>query len=212
MFFDRADAGRKLGMELKKYGLKDAVLLAIPRGGIITGYEAAKAIGAKFSLIIVRKLPFPSEPEAGFGAISEDGSTYMQSNVNTFLGEKEIKKAVNEQKLMIKKRLLLRPTHFPSIKGKTVILVDDGIAMGSTMIAAILTCKKKGAKKIVVASPVASPEVKKLLKNYADEVIVLETPSPFYAVAQAYKNWGDISDLEAKKYLINAGFKYKAFK
>lgn len=196
MFFDRRDAGLKLGRALKAYKSKKVLVLAIPRGGIEVGYLVAKALKADFNILIVRKLPLPYNPEAGFGAMAEDGTVYMQPDARSWLSDADIKRVKKEQKLKIKERQKLRIKQLPSLKGKTVVLIDDGLAMGSTMIAAIKMCKKLSAKKVIVAVPVAGKNALQAVSDYADEIIVLETPEDFYAVAQVYYEWHDCTDKE----------------
>jgi len=198
MFEDRKDAGEKLAKALSKYKDKDVLILSIPRGGIEVGYQVAKYLNAEFSLIVTRKLPFPDNPEAGFGAIAEDGSTFIYENYTYHLSEETINKIIREQKKEIKRRIdvLRKGRPLPEVQNKTVILIDDGIAMGSTMIASIKLCKNKKAKKIVVAAPVSGREVAEKLGKIVDEIVILEKPRFFQAVAQVYRNWYDVDDRE----------------
>ncbi len=207
MFVDRKEAGEKLAKALEKYRDKKVLVLAIPRGGVEVAYYVAKSLNADFSLLISRKLPFSDNPEAGFGAIAEDGSTFISEDAEILLSKEEIDKIKKEQIQEIKRRIkiLREGKPLPEISKRTVILIDDGLAMGSTMRAAIELCKKKKAEKIVVAAPVSSKEVKQEVSELVDEIIVLETPEFFQAVAQVYKNWYDVSDEEVieimKKYI-----------
>ncbi|ADN09211.1 phosphoribosyltransferase [Sulfurimonas autotrophica] len=203
MFKDRKDAGRKLAAALQAYKEEAPLVLAIPRGGVELGYEVSKALSADFSLIICRKLPFPLNTESGFGAIAEDGSLYINELAATSISHKEIEQIIAQQSLEIKRRIqtLRGGKPLPSIKGRTVIVVDDGIAMGSTMHVAVELCRKRGAKKIIVAVPVASRQAIQKFSQMADEVVVLESPLDFYAVAQVYENWHDVSDKEVLDFL-----------
>lgn len=198
MFEDRKDAGEKLAKALERYRNKKALVLAIPKGGVEVAYYVAKYLNADFSLLISRKLPFPDNPESGFGAIAEDGSVFINEEAAQWLSKEEIEKIKKGQTQEIKRRIKIlrgdRP--LPEISGRTIILIDDGLAMGSTMRAAIELCKNKKAKKIIVAVPVSSKEVKQEISKLVDEIIVLETPEFFQAVAQVYKNWYDVSDEE----------------
>jgi len=198
MFEDRKDAGNKLAKTLAKYKDKDVLILCIPRGGVEVGYQVAKYLNADFSLIATRKLPFPDNPEAGFGAVAEDGSTFIYENYTYYLSEETINKIIREQKKEIKRRIdvLRKGRPLPEIRNKTVILIDDGIAMGSTMKASIKLCKNKKAKKIVVAAPVSGREVAEKLGEMVDEIVILEKPRFFQAVAQVYRNWYDVPDRE----------------
>lgn len=201
MFNDRKDAGEKLARALEKYKGKDVLVLAIPRGGVEVGSEVARALGAEFSIIVARKLPFPDEPEAGFGAIAEDGSTVILEGLGGLLPEETIEKIKKEQIKEIGRRVkaLRGGRPLPKIRGRTVILVDDGLAMGSTMQAAVMLCRNQGAKKIIVAVPVAGREAADRIKRLADETVVLEMPPFFHAVAQAYRHWHDVTDEEVLK-------------
>ncbi len=198
VFRDRKDAGEKLARKLEKYKDKGVLVLAIPRGGVEVGCEVAEYLHASFSLLVTRKLPFPDNPEAGFGAIAEDGSVFIFREASTWLSQKQIDEIVSEQSEEIRRRLqvLREGRPLPEIAGRTVILVDDGLAMGSTMRASIMLCRKKNAGQIVVAVPVAGREVAKDIGNMVDDIVVLETPANFMAVAQVYSNWYDVSDYE----------------
>lgn len=198
MFEDRKDAGEKLAKALEKYKNKNVLVLAIPKGGVEVAYEVAKHLNADFSLLISRKLPLPDNPESGFGAIAEDGSAFISEDAELLLSKDEIDKIKIEQIQEIKRRIkvLREGKSLPEISKRTVILIDDGLAMGSTMRAAIELCKKKKAGKIIVAVPVSSKNVKQEIGKLVDEIIVLETPEFFQAVAQVYKNWYDVSDEE----------------
>jgi putative phosphoribosyl transferase len=201
MFEDRIDAGKKLARALTKYRNKKVLVLAIPRGGVTVGYQVAEYLNADFSILISRKLPCPDDPEAGFGAIAEDGSMIIFEHAERWISKEEIDKIVEEQKQEIKRRIavLRKDKQLPEIANKTVILVDDGIAMGSTMLAAVMLCKNKKAKKIVVAAPVSGKDVAEEIEKMVDETVILEKPEFFQAVAQVYRNWYDLSDQEVIK-------------
>lgn len=198
MFDDRKDAGQKLALALDKYKDKGVVVLGIPRGGVEVGYYVAKHLNADFGIIVSRKLPTPDNPEAGFGAVAEDGSLFIFKDVFSYLSKDEIEAIIEEQKAEIKRRIdvLRQGKPLPEITGKTVIIVDDGIAMGSTMRASIELCKHKKAKRIVVASPVSGRETEEEFKHLVDDVIILEKPPFFTAVAQVYRNWSDVPNTE----------------
>jgi putative phosphoribosyl transferase len=198
MFKNRKDAGEKLARALENYRAENPLILAIPRGGVEVGLQVAKSLGADFSMIIARKLPFPDNPEAGFGAIAEDGSTFIFKDAYYWFSEETIDKIKKEQIAEIRRRInaLREGETLPEIKGRTVILIDDGIAMGSTMRAAIELCKNRKARKIVVAAPVAGREVVEDIRRRVDEIVILEIPEYFSAVAQAYEKWYDVSDEE----------------
>ncbi len=198
MFLDRKDAGEKLAKALHNYKNQDVIIFAIPKGGVEVAYEVSKYLNAQLSLLISRKLPLPSNPEAGFGAIAEDGSIFIFNDTYSRLSEEIVKKIVIEQKKEIERRIkVLRDGNpLPNIANRTVILVDDGLAMGSTMRVAIKLCKNKEARKIIVAVPVAGSRVAEEIARLVDEIVVLEKPEFFQAVAQVYINWYDVKDSE----------------
>jgi putative phosphoribosyl transferase len=201
MFRDRKDAGKKLAGALDAYGDKNVLVLAIPRGGVEVGYGVARALHADFSLLICRKLPFPDNPESGFGALAEDGSLFINEAAAVSVSDAEREEIVDEQREEVRRRIrsLREGEPLPPIKGRTVILVDDGIAMGSTMHVAVELCRKRGAGKIIVAVPVAGEQTVRKFSRMADDVVVLESPEFFYAVAQVYERWRDVSDAEVRE-------------
>lgn len=203
MFKDRSNAGKKLGGALEKYRGKNALILAIPKGGIEVGYEVAKKLQAELSVIITRKLPMPYNPESGFGAVAEDGSSYIIKRISAELNNVTIMDIRNEQleEIERRKKILRNNRPLPDMRNRTVILVDDGIAMGSTMLASIKLCINKKAGKIVAAAPVGGPDKPELIGREANDVVILETPPDFHAVAQVYENWYDVSDEEAVEIL-----------
>ncbi|MDM7917812.1 MAG: phosphoribosyltransferase [Methanosarcina sp.] len=198
MFKNRRDAGEKLAQALESYRAENPVILAIPRGGVEVGLQVSKRLEADFSLVIARKLPFPDNPEAGFGAIAENGSTVLLENAGYWLAGETIDRIKKDQIAEIERRInaLRGGKPLPDIAGRTVILIDDGIAMGSTMRVAIELCRNRKAGKVVVAVPVAGKDVADVIAKEADELVVLRIPSHFRAVAQAYENWYDVSDEE----------------
>jgi putative phosphoribosyl transferase len=190
MFKDRKDAGERLALALAKYKDQDVTVLGIPRGGVEVGYYVARYLHARFSMVVSRKLPLPNDPEAGFGAIAEDGSTFLVKRAAQWVSEKEIQAIQEAQKLEILRRVkTLR-------KGRPLPDLKDRTAMGATMLAAILLCRNKKAKKIVAAAPVAGEDVAAEIAEIVDELVVLETPVLFQAVAQVYRHWCDVPDSE----------------
>ena len=198
MFIDRTDAGIQLGEALLKYKGPDTIVLAIPRGGVEIGYQVAKALDAPLSLIISRKLPLPYNPEAGFGALAEDGSTWLVPGFRSYLRQDTVEEIISDQTAEIRRRIdaLRGGWELPVIKGQTVILVDDGIAMGSTMRASVQYCRNHEAGKVIVAAPVTGRDTAWDMEGIADDVVILEMPPGFRAVAQVYENWYDVPDEE----------------
>jgi len=203
MFKDRTDAGRQLAVELEKYSGKKALVLAIPRGGVEVGYQVSIHIKADLAILVSRKLPFPDNPESGFGAISEDNSRYISPSAAAWLDQTTIERIIARQQAELHRRIeiLRKKQPLPPIEGRTVILVDDGIAMGSTMRVSIMLCKNQKAARIIVAVPVAGRDTIRDIAGLVDEVTVLESPTPFYAVAQVYENWYDVGDEEVIRIL-----------
>jgi len=198
MFADRRDAGEKLARALAAYKGQNALVLAIPRGGVEVGVQVAAYLDADLAIIVSRKLPFPDNPESGFGAVAEDGSTFIFPDAAHWLPKAVIDRIVQEQRREIDRRIaVLRGGEpLPAIAGRTVILVDDGIAMGSTMRASILLCRNRKAGRIVVAAPVSGTRTAREMAELADEAVILEQPPFFRAVAQVYRNWYDVPDEE----------------
>jgi len=197
-FKDRRHAGRLLADALSDYRSENPLVLAIPRGGVEVGIEVAEGLDCDFDLIVVRKLPFPDNPESGYGAIAEDGSTFVFDRFARSVPEKTRKRIEEEQQAEIRHRvqLLRKGGDLPEIKGRTLILIDDGIAMGSTMRASVAMCRNKNAGRVIVAAPVSSKQSRKEFQSIADDVVILSTPAFFQAVAQVYENWYDVSDQE----------------
>jgi len=199
MFKDRADAGRKLALALEKYRDDPRVIvLAIPRGGVEVGLEVARYLHSDFDMLFCRKLQYPWTTESGYGALCEDGSIYINERALDGVTQEDIYREIERQSKEIAHRIATLRSGRPlkDLSGKIVILVDDGIAMGSTMIAAISMLRKLPVHKIVVAAPTASPHAIATLQELADEVVVIYAPSPFYAVADAYERWYDVTDDE----------------
>jgi putative phosphoribosyl transferase len=203
MFLDRTDAGIQLAERLDKFKNQNVLILAIPRGGVEVGFVVAQKLQADFSIVVSRKLPFPDNPESGFGAIAEDGSLFIFREYSYWLNKDRIHQIVEEQKTVIRDRIavLRKNRKLPEIKDRIVILVDDGLAMGSTMMAAIQLCKNRNPEKIIVAVPVSGKSTADMIAEEVDELVVLEMPDKFRAVAEVYRNWYDLTDEDVLKIL-----------
>ena len=196
MFIDRKDAGEKLSIELGKLKDENPIVLAIPRGGMVTAYETIKKFGFEWDLIIPRKIGVPHNKEIAIGAVSLDGTYLLNEeyidmlNISQEYIEKEISKQIEEIKRRLNK--YKGNENFPNVKSKTVIIIDDGIATGFTIQAAIKSIKKHAAKKIILAIPVAPQDTISLLEKIVDKVICLFIPNEFYAVGLLWTNywWG----------------------
>jgi predicted phosphoribosyltransferase len=204
-FADRVDAGKRLAEALADFHGKNAVVLAVPRGGVVVGYEIAAALVLPLDVIVPRKLGAPDNPELAIGAVAEDGSTVLDESVVTYLGVN--KGYIEEESARQREEITRRMTIYregaaaAEVKGKIVIIVDDGIATGSTMKAALVSVKNRGAKSVVVAVPVGPPNTIQELRRLADRVVCLYMPEYFEAIGQFYEDFSQTSDDEVIKLL-----------
>ncbi len=206
IFRDRTEAGKALGGRLGHYaGREDVIVLGIPRGGITVAFEVAQALRAPLEAFICRKLGAPGEAQLAFGAVAPGGVRVLDQEIISALGisQEEIEAVTAEQRTELERReRLYRGTRaFPSLKGSVAILVDDGIATGSSMLAALRALRELDPARIVVAVPVASQPARARLSREADEFVCLEAPRAFYAIAQFYDNFDQVSDEEAQALL-----------
>ena len=208
-FRDRSDAGRQLAAQLARYaGRPDVVVLALPRGGVPVGYEVARELGAPLDVFLVRKLGVPGHEELAMGAVATGGVRVLNDQVVRALGIPDyVIDAVavwEERELARRERLYRGERQPPDVRGRTVILVDDGLATGATMHAAIQALREQQPARIVVAVPTASPETCERLKEEVDDVICAVTPEPFYAVGLWYENFSQTTDEEVRDLLARA--------
>ena len=205
MFSDRVDAGKKLALSLMEYAGRDVIVLAIPRGGVVVGYEVAHMLQLHLDIIVPRKIGAPQNPELAIGAVTEDGTIMLDHRLVEYLGVSKsyIEEACKRQRLEITRRLKLYrgDTPYPNLKGRVVIIVDDGIATGATVKAALASIRKKDPKSIVIATPVAPPSTIKELERDADRVVCISIPEHFFAIGQFYKDFPQNSDEEVKRLL-----------
>ena len=198
MFKNRNSAAIELVEKLAKYKNRKAIVLAIPRGGVPIGAVVAKALGLPLDIVLSKKIGHPYNQEFAIGSVSLDG-VFLDENaklVSTEYIKKESQRIVND--LQQKYNLLMGNKEPLNIKGKMVLLIDDGIATGNTMIASLETIKKKGPSKTVVVSPVAPPDTVRKLEKYADEVICLLIPGGFHSTSEFYEDFSEVSDNEVK--------------
>ena len=200
MFTDRTQAGQRLAQRLISYEAMRPVVLGLPRGGVPVAAEVAKALDAPLDIIVVRKLGLPGHSEYAMGAIGEGDVRYVDWHVvSEFrVSAAQLSRVVERELAELERRSERYRANRARIDvaGRTVIIVDDGIATGSTVLAAVRVARALGAQSVVVATPVAPADTVARLRRVADEVVVLETPSPFYAVGQAYVDFGQIGDDE----------------
>ena len=199
-FVDRVDAGRRLGERLSARGVagRDVVVLGLPRGGVPVAFEVARALGAPLDVLVVRKLGAPSQPELAMGAIGEGGVRVLNDDVVAGLRVRsdDLAAVEDRERTILDRRLARFRSGRPpvALTGRTAVIVDDGIATGSTARAACRIARARGAARVVLAVPVAPARRMSGLDREADEVICLETPSPFFAVGQFYADFSEVSD------------------
>lgn len=207
-FEDRRDAGRRLTAALERYRGSDAIVLALPRGGVVVGYEVATQLSLPLDVFIVRKVGAPGDPEFGIGAVAETGAVQLNQQVVRLYGisPSYIQQEVERQKEEIRRRqqVYRGDRSLPNLKGRTAIIVDDGIATGYTALAAIRAIWAEGPREVVLAVPVAPPEAVEELRPEVSELVTLETPSPFYAVGAWYDNFAQTTDDEVRSLLEEA--------
>jgi putative phosphoribosyl transferase len=201
MFKNRKDAGLQLAEKLKSYkNRKDVLVLALPRGGAVTGFEIARTIGVTLDVLIVRKIGFPRQEELAMGAVSETGAIALNEDVISYGGisKKSIEDAISVQKGEIARRIgLYRGGEgLEKREGKTIILTDDGIATGATMKAAVATMKDERIERLVVAVPVCPRETADEFRAMVDEFVCLYTPADFIAVGNYYRDFSQVTDKE----------------
>jgi predicted phosphoribosyltransferase len=206
VFEDREDAGRRLSQFLSEYKGSDSVVLSIPSGGMPVGKEIKDALSLPLDLLIVRKIQIPWNPEAGFGAVNLDGYVIFNEPLlhSLELPENVINEQIEKTKEILLKRneLFRKGKGFPSLKNKTTIIVDDGLASGYTMIAATEFVKKRNPSKIIIAVPTGSYSTVRKISSIVDSLYCLNIREGYpYAVAEAYRNWYDLSDEEVLRIL-----------
>ncbi len=202
MFKDRVEAGRRLAQRLAylKDQAKEVIVLAVPRGGVVVGAEIAQALGAPLDVYITRKIGAPGNEELAIGAIAGDGTVILDEAIarSTGAGDRYIAQETERQRQGMARRLKRyrgeRP--WPILKGKTVILVDDGVATGATTLAALRALRKQEPAQLILAVPVGPPDSIERLRGEADAVICLATPEPFGAVGRFFADWSQTSDEE----------------
>ena len=209
LFQDRFEAGRVLASKLSHLGNRpDVVVLALPRGGVPVGYEVAKALNVPLDIFVVRKLGVPGQEELAMGAIASGGVRVLNENVIRMLGiPDEVVDAVaaqEERELERREREYRDGRPAIDVRGRTVILVDDGLATGSSMRVAALALRDKNPARIIVAVPVASPATCAEFELEVDQVICAVTPDPFRAVGQWYTDFSQTSDEEVRDLLRRA--------
>ena len=200
MIKDRIEAGKLLGKRLSTLDIKEPIVLAIPRGGMIVGHEVAKVLNCKLDVVISKKITPPENPEYAIGAITYDGTIYEGEYWNKFTNYPNFDEELDRKKIEVKRRLEeYRGTADYNLKEKTIILVDDGIATGSTVFAILNWLNKQNVEKILLAIPVIPVSTHADIERKVSQIIALEIPIEFSAVGQFYKEFDQVSDQEVKK-------------
>jgi putative phosphoribosyl transferase len=210
-FLDRHDAGRQLARELERFRDAAPVVLALPRGGVPVAFHVAEALAAPLDLALVRKIGAPGAPEYAIGAVAEGtekphvlvdkGAAEMLGIPHGYI---EAEAARQLQEIQRQRRLYVGDREPTSIQGRTVIVVDDGIATGTTTRAVLHALREERPERLVLAVPVAAPQAMEKLRDEADEVLALQVPSQFWAVGQYYENFEQTSDDEVIQLLSTA--------
>ena len=201
IFENRYDAGRQLAEKLGEFKNQPVIILAIPNGGVPVALQVALALNADLDLIISRKIPIPLRPEGGFGAVADDGTTMINQEVlkSINLNENQVNYQVNKVRNDIQQRSILYRSNRPIslVNGKTVIVVDDGLASGYTMLAAVESVRRRQPKRVIAAVPAASATAVKQIEKIADRVITVVTAFvPKFYVSDFYRYWNVLSDNE----------------
>lgn len=205
MFRNREDAARQLAVKLKGRALHDPLVLAVPRGGVVTGSVLARELGAELDVVLSRKLRAPMQPELAVGAVSEDGKVYLNPYAQEMLElpesylveerRRQLSEIARRQKLFRAVRPQAR------IADRSIIVTDDGIATGSTMIAALQIVKTQGPRELIVAVPVGSPDRLEQVRQWCDDLVCLLHPEAFWAIGQFYEDFTQVEDEEVVELL-----------
>jgi putative phosphoribosyl transferase len=214
-FKDRIDAGRRLAAQLTSYARRaDVLVLALPRGGVPVAFEVARALGVPLDVFIVRKLGVPGHEELAMGAIASGGARLVDERLVQQLGirDQQIEAVANAEQRELERRERQyrgdRPP--PDVAGRTVILVDDGLATGASMRVAVAALRHEHAASVVVAVPIAPPETCELLRSEANDVVCAVTPEPFYAVGLWYEDFTQTTDEEVSELLARSAARTSA--
>ena len=205
MYKNRVDAGKRLAEALLRLRREDVVVLGIPRGGVVVANEVAKALKAPLDVVVTRKIEAPGEPEYALGAVTQEGDIMMDRQAAESLGAsmEYLDDQIRLKREEVKDRMQrLRGTApYPELGGKVVIIVDDGIATGSSVSAAVMSVKKRRPKEVIVAAPVAPADAVQALSEDGARVVCLSTPGPFLAIGEFYEDFGQVEDIEVKRIL-----------
>ncbi len=205
IFEDRVDAGRQLAKRLEGYAHCADVVLGVPRGGVVVAYEVAAALGAPLDVFLSRKLGVPGQTELAFGAVSASGERYLDEYIlrTAAISAQQVEWITAEVRKELDRRASVYREDWPplQVEGKTVILVDDGVATGASVYAAIQALRQMQPTRLVLAVPVAPASAWEWLRTVVDEIVCLDLPQPFAAVGEFYRNFAQVEDAEVVRLL-----------
>ena len=205
IFRNRDEAGKKLAGALLQFKGEDVVVLGIPRGGVVVANEVARALGAPLDVVVTRKIEAPGQPEYGLGAVTQEGDVVLDSYAAESVGADPayLEDQIRRKRQEVKERMerLRGDAPYPDLEGKVVLIVDDGIATGSSVEAAVVSIKRRRPKAVVVAAPVAPPDVVKNLSGKGVKVVCLQTPGLFFAIGEFYQDFTQVEDEKVKRIL-----------
>lgn len=212
-FKDRRDAGKKLAQKLSAYaGQPGTLILALPRGGVPVAYEVAQALSAPLDVFIVRKLGLPGREELAMGAVASGGVRVLNGDIIRMLSiPEEVINIVAKrelQELQRREKLYRKDRPSPEVRDRTILLIDDGLATGASMRAAIAGLRAQHPARIVVAVPAAAPDVCEAFRSEVDEIVCAITPEPFYGVGRWYEDFSQVTDEEVRMLLEEANHQY----
>ncbi|MDG6952783.1 MAG: phosphoribosyltransferase [Nitrososphaerota archaeon] len=205
LYKDRADAGKRLAGALLHLRGEDLVVLGIPRGGVVVANEVAKTLDAPLDVVVTKKIEAPGEPEYALGAVTQEGEVMMDRQAAESLGASaaylDYQIRLKREEVKDRMQKLRGSAPYPRLEGKVVVIVDDGIATGSSVSAAVMSVKKRGPKDVIVAVPVAPADAVQALSEDGTKVVCVSTPGPFLAIGEFYEDFGQVEDIEVKRIL-----------
>ncbi|HVL33347.1 MAG TPA: phosphoribosyltransferase family protein [Actinomycetota bacterium] len=207
LFRDRTEAGRALARSLEHYAARDPIVLALPRGGVPVAVEVARALRVPVHLLVVRKLGVPGHEELAFGAVASGGLRVIDEEVvaRTGVRRQDVEEITQREAREVERRRIRYGASPPALSDRSVIIVDDGLATGSTMRAAARAVRGARPRHTAIAVPVAAPDVCDAMRSEADAVVCVETPQDFAAVGLWYEDFGQVGDEDVHRYLTASG-------